>query len=223
MQSAEFPGLANGDTAVTFDRNTALVREDLEFVSWDHPLLGDAMELMQSKEDGNACFALLDGGPPGLFLESIFVLESVAPRRLHVDRFLAPTPVRAISDQRAETVEDPGTGQSYEQGDSQWIVGHQATLRGLLSKMESTNEKTAEVSAAKVRKAATERLHAVMGTEIRRLTNLAKVNDAVRAQEILDTEGEMTELQGYIDDARIRLDACRLIWRGPSDRGVPSL
>ena len=223
MRSAEFPGLADGDTGTTFDRNTALVREDLEFVSWDHPLLGDAMELIQSQEDGNACFALLDGGPPGLFLESFFVLESVAPRRLHVDRFLPPTPIRAISDQRAETVDDPGKGQSYEPGDSDWIVGHQATLRGLLSKMESTNEKVAEVSASKIRNAASERLHTVLGTEVRRLTNLAKVNDAVSAQEMLDTEGEMTELQGYIDNARIRLDACRLIWRGPSDRGIPSL
>jgi ATP-dependent helicase HepA len=223
MRSAEFPSLAEGTTAGTFDRDTALVREDLEYLSWDHPLLGDAMELLQSTEVGNACFAVSSVGSPGLFLESLFVLESVAPRRLHVDRFLPPTPLRAASDQRAVAVETPDPSDAVEPGDPDWIVGHQGVLRDAITKMETTNETTAERLATAIRKRAVERMREVLGAELDRLRYLAGVNDAVRPQELLDAEREIEDLQSYIERARIRLDACRLIWRGPSDRGVPSL
>jgi ATP-dependent helicase HepA len=223
MRSAEFPSLSEGTTAGTFDRDTALVREDLEYLSWDHPLLGDAMELLQSTENGNACFAISSEGSPGLFLESLFVLESVAPRRLHVDRFLPPTPLRAASDQRATSVDDPKLSKAVEPGDPDWIVGHQAVLRDAISKMETTNENTAEERAAAVRKQAAGQMHEVLGAELDRLRYLAKVNDAVRPQELLDAEREIEELERYIESARIRLDACRLVWCGPAERGVPCL
>ena len=133
-------------------------------------------------------------------------------------------PIRVSRDQRDEPAEDPGcSGKRYTVGDPDWLVGHQATLRDVLSNMAATNERTAEAHAAKIRRAATERLQQVMGGELRRLRNLAKRNDAVRPQEILDAEVEMSELQDYIENARIRLDACRLIWRGPSQRGIPTL
>lgn len=223
IRSAEFPSLTEGTTAGTFDRATALVREDLEYLSWDHPILGDAMELLQSTEDGNACFAVASEGSPGLFLESLFVLESVAPRRLHVDRFLPPTPLRAMSDQRAAAVDTADFSSTVEPGDPDWIVGHQTVLRDALTKMEKTNETTAERLAETVREGASKRLREVLGAELDRLRYLSSVNDAVRPQELLDAEREMEELQSYIERARIRLDACRLVWRGPSDRGVPSL
>ncbi|MFN2376079.1 MAG: SNF2-related protein, partial [Candidatus Binatia bacterium] len=86
-QSPEFPSLDDGQTVLTFDRETALVREDLTFATRDHPLLGDAMEALLAAQAGNAAFAMLeDKGPPRLWLESLYVLESVAPPRLHADR-----------------------------------------------------------------------------------------------------------------------------------------
>ncbi|MFN2377310.1 MAG: hypothetical protein ABR538_12290, partial [Candidatus Binatia bacterium] len=54
--------------------------------------------------------------------------ESVAPPRLHADRFLAPTPVRVILDQHLrEPVgeEDPATADLLE-GYGHWVAENQA-------------------------------------------------------------------------------------------------
>ena len=60
-----------------------------------------SIDLMLSSEQGNSSMVTwtdpkVDAAP--IMIEAIFVLESVAPARLHVDRFLPPTPVRVLVD-----------------------------------------------------------------------------------------------------------------------------
>ena len=55
-------------------------------------------------------------------------------------------------------------------------------------------------------------------TEIRRLTALQKVNDHVRSEEIELLRQQRRDLDEVLDQARVRLDAFRLIWKGmPED------
>jgi ATP-dependent helicase HepA len=106
-------------------------------------------------------------------------------------------------------------------GNADWIAGRQAALRDVYARMEAANRKTVEERARTVRSESLGRMRGVLGAELERLRYLASVNDAVRADEISLIEREMEELEAYINDARIRLDACRLIWRGNSEHGVP--
>src|SRR5262249_26282234 len=90
----------------TADRERALEREDIQFLSWDHPLVSGAIDIVLGSEKGNCSFARQTDGSAvvGLALEVIYVLECVAPPQLHVDRFLPPTPVGVLVDHRgAET------------------------------------------------------------------------------------------------------------------------
>jgi len=223
--SADFPSLARGETSITFERAVALVREDLEFMTRDHPLLGDAMELMLASEKGNAVFGVAgdEGGPPRLLLEAVFVLESVAPPRLHVDRFLPPTPIRVIVDQHLTqaTVSAPSKDAGLAAGQGRWLVEKQSVLGPALTKMngkcEELAEKRAETLRAEARAQATRRL----GDELERLRALAAINDHVRADEERAMEAELEELKLAIDAARLRPDALRLVWQGPSRGGVP--
>ena len=89
-----FPGLPSGGFTITFDRQRALVREDMQFMTWDHPLVTGAFDLLLGSEKGN-CSAD-PGAVPGL--EALYLLECVAPLQLHVDRFLPPTPIRVKLD-----------------------------------------------------------------------------------------------------------------------------
>ena len=60
-----------------------------------------------------------------------------------------------------------------------------------------------------------------MQTEIRRLTALQKVNDHVRDDEINLARQQFRELDAALEEARVRLDAFRLIWKGlPEDIGL---
>ncbi|MEM8868563.1 MAG: RNA polymerase-associated protein RapA, partial [Verrucomicrobiota bacterium] len=96
-----FPGLPDEGATVTFSRELALGREDIGFLTWDHPMVRGSMDLILSSEKGNSVIAVWTKEPaevPPIVVEAIFVLECVAPAKLHVDRFLPPTPVRMVVD-----------------------------------------------------------------------------------------------------------------------------
>jgi ATP-dependent helicase HepA len=84
-----FPGLPSSGFTITFDRKRALAREDMQFMTWDHPLVTGAFDLLLGSDKGNCSIEKDD--IPGL--EAVYVLECVAPLTLHIDRFLPPTPL----------------------------------------------------------------------------------------------------------------------------------
>ncbi|HYC56524.1 MAG TPA: RNA polymerase-associated protein RapA [Candidatus Binatia bacterium] len=235
LHSPDFPSLERGDTALTFDRSTALVREDLQFASADHPLIGDALELLLGSEAGNASFALLEeDGRPHLYLESIFVLEAVAPRRLHIGRFLAPTPVRVIVDQHEavpDAEDDPcvapagstGAPSRLVDGSGDWIRAQKSILAPLIARLYGRCEQLAAQRADAERAAARRLMQTQLAMEIERLKALAAVNDEVRTEEIAVLAAQRAELEAAIDSARVRPDALRLVWRGPVRDGAPLL
>jgi ATP-dependent helicase HepA len=83
-----FPALPPEGLSVTFDRTRAASREDLGFMSWDHPIVRGALDLLLGGEFGNAAFGIWRGAGEGLLLEIHAVVEAVAPAALHIDRFL---------------------------------------------------------------------------------------------------------------------------------------
>jgi ATP-dependent helicase HepA len=90
-----FPGLPAEGVTVTSDRKRALVREDVQFLTWDHPLVTGALDLLLGSEKGNC--SLIES-EDGLSMEAVYALECVAPPHLHIDRFLPPTPIRVVLD-----------------------------------------------------------------------------------------------------------------------------
>jgi ATP-dependent helicase HepA len=86
-----FPGLPAEGLSVTCDRQRALVREDVQFLTWDHPLVTGALDLLLGSEKGNSSFIESEESPS---LDAVYVLECIAPPHLHIDRFLPPTPIR---------------------------------------------------------------------------------------------------------------------------------
>ncbi|MFN2425485.1 MAG: RNA polymerase-associated protein RapA [Candidatus Binatia bacterium] len=228
-RSPEFPSLDHGESVLTFDRETALVREDLIFATRDHPLLGDAMEALLAAQSGNAAFAILDDAvTPRLWLEALFVLEPVAPPRLHADRFLAPTPIRVILDQHLREAipgasgDDPTAVDLFEGGGT-WIAGNRNILAPLITRMAARCDELAEARAIDLRTSARAEMDARLGAELERLDALAAVNDHVRADEAPALEAERAELARAIDGARLRPDSMRLVWQGPTKDGAPLL
>ncbi|HEY5602227.1 MAG TPA: RNA polymerase-associated protein RapA, partial [Gammaproteobacteria bacterium] len=50
---ADFPGLQEDGATITFDRDTALINEDMQFLTWEHPMVTGVTEMILSKELGN--------------------------------------------------------------------------------------------------------------------------------------------------------------------------
>jgi len=96
------PGITSEGVTVTRDRQRALAREDIQFLTWDHPLVTGALDRLLGSEHGNCSAARATGTTPGLLVEAVYVLECVAPPDLHVDRFLPSVPLRVILDHRGD-------------------------------------------------------------------------------------------------------------------------
>src|SRR5690606_9694949 len=77
----------------------------LVFLTWDHPMVTGALDLLLGSAEGtSAMVAWPDARERGLWLETIHVLECVAPPKLHADRFLPATPIRCVVDVRGQDV-----------------------------------------------------------------------------------------------------------------------
>ena len=111
---ASFPHLPEDGLTATFDREVALRRDDIRFLSWEHPMVTDAIDLVLAQEKGSACITTIrtDGVKPGtVLLEAIYALQSIAPRQLQVDRFLPLGIIRTLIDPKGN---DIGKGVSHE-------------------------------------------------------------------------------------------------------------
>ena len=101
MLVPDFPGLPEDGCTVTFNRNRALSREDTQFITREHPLIRNGLDLILSGDTGSCALSLLKNKalPVGtLLVEMIYVVEAQAPKHLQLTRFLPPTPVRLLMD-----------------------------------------------------------------------------------------------------------------------------
>ncbi len=214
-----FPSLPRDGMLATFDRRRALVREDIRFLSPDHPLVRDAMELLVDSQSGTTAFAHLPSTTPNLLLEVVFVLETVADTRWHVDQFLAPTPLRVLVDLRGQDHTAARTAAQIsadvEEGNLTRFLAKPGFTAGLLKTMLADAEARAKTLAHTVLTHAETRAEQSLGHEVQRLTDLRSVNDHVRPEEIALAQEQRERTLEAIRAARLRLDSLRLILEGP--------
>jgi ATP-dependent helicase HepA len=210
-----FPSIPRDGMHATFNRADALVREDLQFISPDHPLVRDVIDLLIASKAGTVSFGVLRSDAPNLLLEAIFVLEAVADPRWHVDQFLAPTPVRVVVDLRGENVTASWTAAvlAGEVTDAP-LEDFRARPEFNASVLKILLDRATEVAgekATELKTAAQVKAGALLSAERQRLIDLRKVNDHVRPEEIEFAREQLERVQAAIGQARLRPDALRLI------------
>ncbi|MEH6344767.1 MAG: SNF2-related protein [Bermanella sp.] len=85
--------LRDDKATITFDRKQASLREDLEFISWDHPWIKDIVDDLEAS--GNAftsCALFKDKTYKNgqVFVETFYQVKADGPGRLELNRYLAP-------------------------------------------------------------------------------------------------------------------------------------
>jgi ATP-dependent helicase HepA len=218
MLTGHFPYVGEEGTTVTFSRDKALAREDMAFLTWEHPMLQEAMDMVLSTELGNAAIGTikLKGVPPGtMLLEALYTVNCVAPRELQVERFLPLNPMRLLVDARGK--------------DLAGIVPHER-LNSLIEKVKKPTalaiikqvHKEVEAKMSLATNQAEEQLHSVLsaaeqemraslGGELERLEALRRVNPSIRAEELDHLRYRIEECAVHITHANLQLQALRLI------------
>ncbi len=218
LRIAHFPMLLDDGLTVTVNREKALAREDMQFITVEHPMVLAAMDLVISSETGNAAVSVVRHPKlkPGQFsLELLFVVECSAPADLQIGRFLPPTPIRILIDQNKtdqtavinhdDLVE---TGDSFEQAQISQFLNSQ---RPHILDMIKIAEQLANVRMQKLCAESSNRMVVALTGEIKRLVRLRKINPGIKEQEIeLLKEAAMLSHES-IQEAQLRLDAVRFV------------
>jgi ATP-dependent helicase HepA len=211
--SEAFADIGDDGLSVTFDRTTALSREDLSFLTFDHPLFRDGISQLLDGNSGNATYAKLPSTTgKSILLECAFVLEVIAPARLHLDRFLPPTLLRVIVDHTGKAQTKAPPAQLLQPGDPRRIVAQESFKTQLFPKMLEAAKDVANRASTKPIEAAIDLAKKTLETQISRLNNLALRNPNISKSEIKHLEDTLKETTEILAKARIRLDSLRLIY-----------
>ena len=216
-----FPSIPHDGMLATFDRARAIVREDIRFLSPDHSLVQDAIDLLIDSKSGTTAFGFLRSAKPNLLLETIFVLETVADSRWHVDQFLAPTPVRVVIDLRGHDLTDDyqvaALAADCEDGTLHRFLARPGFNLALLKTMLESATAHADARSRALITAAQARATNALAADLQRLVDLQKLNDHIRPEEISLAREQLQHTTTAITQARLRLDSLRLIVEGPGE------
>lgn len=213
-----YPGLDDDGTTVTFDRATALAEEDIQFLSWDHPMVTGTLDILTNDQLGNSAVALLPNKalPVGsFFVELIYIAEATAPAALQLGRYLPQTPLRLLLD---KTGKDLAAKVPFDNFNRQLKpVGRQTAtklvnaLQSFIHPLLAGAEQQALGQLAVVTEQAQQQMQQALTADIERLEALRAVNPLVREEEIAHLAGQRQQLSEYLQKARLKLDAIRVI------------
>lgn len=221
MLDASFPLGDDEAVTVTYDREQALAREDMQFLTWEHPMVQGGMDLVLSGSMGNTAVALIKNKalkPGTVLLELLYVSEVVGPRKLQLGRFLPPAALRCLLDANGndlapkvgfETLNDQL--ESVPRASANKFVQAQ---RDVLAKQ--INDAEAKVMPRHVERVAEakRRLIAELDEELARLIALRAVNPSVRDTEIEALREQREQSLAMFDKAALRLEAIRVLVAG---------
>jgi ATP-dependent helicase HepA len=218
LRVSHFPGLTEDGLTFTVDRQIALAREDMQFMTWEHPVVTASMDMVLSSETGNAAISVIkhnDLKAGQFLLECLFVVECSAPAELQIGRFLPHTPVRILIDQNqkdlSEDIEHRDLVEAGIKFDKHKIIAFLNSQRPHLVNILGVAEQKAKAEMQQLVDNATQAMLESLSSEIKRLVRLKKVNPTIRTEEIEQLKDMTMLAHENIQAAQLRLDAVRFL------------
>jgi ATP-dependent helicase HepA len=213
-----FSELPEEGMTVTLDRETALMREDLHFLTWEHPFMRGAMDSVLSNEQGNTALIAIkmktiQAGT--LLLESLFIPICSAPKHLQPDRFFPPIILRLVLSGNFEDYTEKLTPAKLQKSAVN-IDNHTAravvrSQREILQELLEESQKQVAEKLPILIKESLAIMHATLDEEIERLKELKEINPNVRSDEIDFLYQQREQLSEHLQSSQLRLDAIRVI------------
>ena len=219
MHVESFPYLPASGLTITFERDVALSREEFTFITWDHPMVNAAMDMILNEGFGQAdCRVVsLEELPKGLaFVEAVYVFGCTADSQLNIDRFLnADLQTFYIGiDKRdyTQVIEQVDLDSAVQRYDRNKLKGVVQKHRELIN---SVIDKTEEVAAAEIPayvEQARNNIETEFDAERERLLSLQKVNASVNDTEIAALDARCAALLDALKGAQARPVSVRVLF-----------
>lgn len=230
MLIPQFPGLADDGINACFERDLAVRREDRAFLSWQHPMINGALDLVQSSHQGKASVSLLewqDSIPPrtDLILTCLFRIKVSAPSHLQLPKYLPETAfiLHAVMDEDGKFSVLPGNQPLYSDSGLRPVDDARPAITKVLAeyqrKLNNLAKKTrklAQVQTEKLAAIASKQMLERQTAEIKRLLVLQQRNPNIREEEIDYLKDQTRALHECLSQAKAELVAVHTVFPDPA-------
>lgn len=210
------PGLDPEGMTVTYRRRVATTLEHVHYLSWDHPLVHNAVDVILTDTIGKASLGFIADRtlPKGAYwLEALFTLSVNAPAHLQASRFLPAIPIKLCIDAQGE--ESDTTFEKTRRANKKIA---QQLIGALKTPVNNQIDKARELASAQAETLLTQArdtMKSSLGAETERLRELQQDNPAIRDSEIAFIDDQIAALDAAFDDAEVQLDALRIVVNNP--------
>ena len=205
--------------SITYRRDIATAREELSFISWDHPFVHDAIDIITSEVNGKASLGFMNNRalPAGaFFVECLYILQANSDNTSGNNPYLTQTPVLIQIDSQGNSMKNV----SVEMTKVDRKMG-QKLVPALAQPIKLVLTKADELAAKRVKpvkKAAIDFVNRQLGDEIIRLQQLQKVNPSISDVEIEQMQATLNQALKRIKEATLYLDAVRVVINNPQNK-----
>jgi len=217
MEFHQFPSLPEDGLTGTFQRSKALVREDMAFLTWEHPMVTGAMDMLINGDFGNSAFCTLendDFSPGTLLIEAIFRIQCPAPAYLQLNRYLTHSYLRLVTNEQGKVFDTllPEVLFNQQVGRIPKTTAQELVRRARpqISTLITQAKQLAQTRQDEIVSNAISLMQSELMDESQRLTALAKINPNIRQQEIDYLQQNQSQLESYLSNAQLALDALRI-------------
>lgn len=218
MLVPDMPHLPEDGFMATTHREVALGRDDVQFLSWEHPFVDQALELITSGPVGNAAVGYIEDHPfktGDCYLQLQFVAQCPAPKALQIERFLAPDAMHITmtpaGDLQVNDDSLPNFVLPLKKGTARGLVEQKAAeVQPILHKLESLGTKQLEKMTAKALAKADEAYQ----DRLARITALSQQNPNIPHSLVRHIEQEREQVLAAIQHSQLVLDSVRLVFCG---------
>ncbi len=215
---AKMPGLPDDGMTVTYDRTIALSNEDVRFLSWEHPFVRNAMDMVLTSEFGNTALIAIkySGAKSGtLLLECHFLMEFADDRKFENQRYFPNSSVSVLVDENkrehGQLLDAESIQRIVQPVDSDTSLKIVKAKQSEISTLLELAAQIADRQVSELVKAAKRRSEAVLGRELDRLNALQQINANVRDDEIEFFRNQLNHFEAALGNAKLRLDAVRVM------------
>lgn len=222
MRVPAIPGLSEDGMTITVDRETALAFEDIEFLSWDHPHVQAAIELLTQEDFGSICVAKLQNKalPAGAwFIELDYLSEVSAPRELSIQEFYPQQRLRILLDSQGRDLTSKVPRDALTQ---QATFLDKKTARQIVKQLRDTAQEYIQQQQSPADEwrqqcidAAQQQASAELNRQQQRLIELQQRNPAVRDAEIAAIAQRLNTMTEAFHQASLSLFAIRILVNHP--------
>lgn len=210
-----FPELDSSGMSYTLDRSYANQREDIRFITWDHPMVIELLDLVCDQEFGNVSIIKRKNEKPNFFVELIFGHSLQSKYRNLIERHINKSYERVVLSNKFNDLTDKVTEDLLKNectgASKNELMKVSSFGRAFYEKLTELSDELSEKFTDKLKEEVLNSVNKYYSNEIERLEALVKTNELVKSELELSKEIH-NELINEINSLAHKLDSIRIIF-----------